>query len=241
MDPDQPRLHLHLLFMHEKDKNAFDNAVAQLGWPGTIKFSTHQCRLSELPETVKFDTIVSPANSYGRLDGAFDDAISRAFSPRREYLALTHVVQKTLYEEYRGFAPPGTCTVIRIPDEFAAESRNVWGTKHLALCPTMRIPQVVTWDKEVIYECIWTLLCAIDRHNRRLGEDETGSEVIKTVLMTPLATGVGKVSEKRWAAQLVTAVKQYERAVANPETFSSLEPRDIFDLDNEIAATYEAA
>lgn len=241
MESNQPRLHLHLLFMHEKDKNAFDNAVAQLGWPGTISFSTHQCRLSELAETVKFDTIVSPANSYGRLDGAFDDAISRVFSPQSEYLALTHVVQKKLYQEYRGFAPPGTCTIIRIPDEFAAESRNVWGTKHLALCPTMRVPQVVIWDKEVIYECIWSLLCAIDRHNRHLKEDDSSSEAIKTVLMTPLATGVGKVSEKRWAAQLVTAMKQYERAVVNPETFSALEPRAIFDLDDEIRATYGVA
>ncbi|KAK3191279.1 hypothetical protein K4F52_002489 [Lecanicillium sp. MT-2017a] len=225
--------------MHQKDNDAFDEAVQRLGWPDTISFTTHRSKLSELPESVKFDTIVSPANSYGRLDGAFDDAISRAFSPQSQYLALTRVVQAQLYDQYRGFAPPGTCTLVRIPDEFTAESRNVWGTKHLALCPTMRIPQVVVWDKEVIYECIWTLLCAVDKHNRRLGEGSGGGdETIRTILMTPLATGVGKVSEKRWAAQLVTAVKHFERALVQPETFGALDPQHIFDLDDEIAATY---
>jgi O-acetyl-ADP-ribose deacetylase (regulator of RNase III) len=49
-------------------------------------------RLNRLDPLVTFDLIVSPANSYGRLDGAFDDAILLAFSPRDDYEALMRAV-----------------------------------------------------------------------------------------------------------------------------------------------------
>ena len=138
--------------MEEHFSEAFEVAKNRLRLPSSVPIKIHNCRLSALPSSVRFDTIVSPANSYGRLDGAFDDAISRALSPRDDYLALTHVVQKKLYEQYHGFAPPGTCTLVRFPDDFQARSRNVWGTHRVALCPTMRMPADVRWDREVIYE-----------------------------------------------------------------------------------------
>lgn len=123
-------------------------AAAEHGVYSLTSVEIHDCALSTLPASVQFDTVVSPANSYGKLDGGFDDAISRAFSPRDDYLALTRVVQTELYEEWRGFAPPGTCTLLRMPESFRSRSKNIWGTKYLALCPTMRVPMNVTWDRE---------------------------------------------------------------------------------------------
>ncbi|KAF5680770.1 hypothetical protein FHETE_158 [Fusarium heterosporum] len=213
---------IHLLCMEEKFSDAFEIARKSRKLPDSVSIEIRNCALSQLPENVKFDTIVSPANSYGRLDGAFDDAISRQFSPRDDYLALTRVAQAQLYKTWRGFAPPGTCTLVHIPEEFDARSRNVYGTRRVALCPTMRMPANVQWDKEVVYECIWSLLCAIDNRNR-----DTTNDRIESVLMTPLATGVGRVSAEKWAWQTILAMKHFVEASENPEKWSSLGWEDL--------------
>ncbi|RSL98383.1 hypothetical protein CEP52_010359 [Fusarium oligoseptatum] len=216
--------HIHLLCMEERYIDAFEAARVSRKLPSSFSIEIHDYALSQLPSSVQFDTIVSPANSYGRLDGAFDDAISRAFAPRDDYHALTGVAQKKLYEQWRGFAPPGTCTLVRIPDEFQPRSRNVWGTKRVALCPTMRMPADANWDREVVYECIWSLLCAVDNHNRdvKAGKAPEGEEEIRSILMTPLATGVGRLSPEKWAAQAVLALKHFTEASENPEKWGAL-------------------
>ncbi|KAH7323115.1 hypothetical protein B0I35DRAFT_350782 [Stachybotrys elegans] len=212
-----PVPHLHLLLMEEQFAHAFEQAAEGLRLHPSVTWTKHDSALSMLPDHVQFDAIVSPANSYGLMDGGFDDALSRAFSPIGEYDALTRIAQQTLYKEWRGYAPPGTCTIVRIPDSFSAGNKNVWGTKHLLLCPTMRMPQNVTWDREVVYECIWSLLCAVDKHN-----SAEGAERIESVLMPPLATGVGRVTPKRWASQVVLAINHFIDATNEDTKWESL-------------------
>jgi O-acetyl-ADP-ribose deacetylase (regulator of RNase III) len=198
---------------------------------------------SGLDSNVKFNCVVSPANSYGLLDGGFDDAISRAFSPADNYYALTRHVQIELYKQYRGFVPPGTCTIIPIPKEYAERSKTTdrWGCRWLALCPTMRVPYNANWDREVVYECVWSLLCAIDRHNRSArhsSDSELRESVIDSILMTPLATGVGRVSAERWAHQTVLALKHYISAVENAAQWTSLDWNQVGKLSDEVAETH---
>lgn len=205
--------------MEEKYIAAWSDAVKTFQLPASINVTVHYDRLAELPSTVRFDAIVSPANSYGRMDGGFDDALSRAFSPKQDYLALTRVVQAKLYAEWRGFAPPGSCTIVNLDGDNSL--KNEWGCKYLALCPTMKIPQNVVWDREVVYECVWALLAAVDRHNRKTNEKNGSNDIvvdveeseIKSFLMTPLATGYGGWSPERWAAQTVLAIKHFVEAV----------------------------
>ena len=140
----------HLLFMDHDHLVAFNSSKDEYLLPPSVQIAVHESRLADLPASVTFDAIVSPANSYARLDGGFDDALSRAFSPKNDYLALTRRAQQVLYKEWRGFAPPGTCTLIDLKHESLRE--EPWGCRYLALCPTMKIPQKVTWDKEVVYE-----------------------------------------------------------------------------------------
>ncbi|UNI22355.1 hypothetical protein JDV02_008251 [Purpureocillium takamizusanense] len=236
--------HIHLLCMEKRFISAFTSAIAHHGLASStaLTFDVHNAALQFVPESTHFDLVVSPANSYGRLDGGFDDAISRAFSPRDDYLALTRVAQHTLYDAWRGFAPPGTCTLVRIPDEFGPpRSRNVWGARYVALCPTMRTPQEVTWDREVVYESVWSLLVAVDRHNEAIRADGTGGNLdvkIKSMLMTPLATGIGRVSEERWAHQCVLAMKHFLEAKQRPDKWSNLTPVDIFEHTNEVVDTW---
>lgn len=232
--------HIRLLCMEKRFSEAFTAAVENYTLPESVKIDIHNFPLSQFPASFTFDTIVSPANSYGRLDGAFDDAISRAFSPTDDYLALTRKAQQDLYKQWRGFAPPGTCTMIRIPDEFHERSRNIWGTKRIALCPTMRTPQDTRWDKEVVYECVWSMLCAVGNHNMDLKEGKAeGEEEIKTVLMTPLATGCGRVSPEKWATQLVLALTHYADSLSHKELWSALDWDTIEKRSLEVERTWQ--
>ena len=158
--------------MNEKYTEAFKAAATKLNLPSNIQVTHHNNSLSGLDSSLRFECVVSPANSYALLDGGFDDAISRAFSPADNYYALTRHAQAELYKMSRGFAAPGTCTLIPIPKDFAERSRtgDRWGCRWLALCPTMRVPDNVEWDREVVYDCVWNLLCAIERHNRDVEE-----------------------------------------------------------------------
>lgn len=240
MASSSPVPHLHLLCMMPQEGRAFQQAADSCGLPASVTTSMHRCFMSMLPAEVKFDLVVSPANSYGRLDGSFDDAISKAFAPRDDYHALTAVAQRILYDRWRGFAPPGTATLVRIPDAFEARSNNVWGAKYVALCPTMRTPDNVRWDREVVYECVWSLLCAVDQHNRAIEEGKGPEDgvKIKTLLMTPLATGCGMVTPQRWAEQAVLAIKHFVQAVENPERWSNMQWLDIQQDAAEVEKTW---
>lgn len=212
---------------------AFDEALSNL-WPDyapdKIKITSFNERLNSLPPSTKFDLVVSPANSYGRLDGAFDHAISKTFSPPDDYHAITRAAQLVLYEKWRGFAPPGTCTLVEFPEDL---KNNARGCKWVALCPTMREPENVNWNREVVYECVWSLLCQVEGHNRR------SSEQIRTVLMTPLAAGVGRVSKERWAAQTVMAMRHFVEAIERPEAWRSLQWDSIEKICDEVSETWK--
>lgn len=219
-----------LLCMEKRFIKDYNEALSAQ-WPSFAKNPKVNVRvvnesLRNVPSKEKFQLVVSPANSYGRLDGAFDDAISRVFClPHHPYDTLTDAAQKVLYERWRGFAPPGTCTLVPFPHDL--EGKNKWGCKWVAICPTMRTPEAVSWDYEVIYECVWSLLCEVEGWNRDRTEDR-----INTILITPLATGVGGVSGKRWAAQFVLALKHFVDALEKPERWGHLGWQE---LDVEVA------
>ncbi|KAI0128365.1 hypothetical protein BJ170DRAFT_324836 [Xylariales sp. AK1849] len=237
--------HIHLLCMQPRASDAFKAAVKEYSLPSsTLSYTVYNTYLSDLPATVTFDCVVSPANSYGILDGGFDDALSRALAPKNDYGALTRAAHAHLHAEHRGFLPPGSCSILRIPDEFRAGGqlryhRRGWGCQWLALCPTMRVPQLCDWDREVVYECIWSLLNAVERHNAK-AKDATGegkaNQVIRSILMTPLGTGTGGISAEKWARQAVLAMKHFVEAVQKPETWTTW--FDVKDADRAINTTH---
>ncbi|KAH8679797.1 hypothetical protein BGZ60DRAFT_428097 [Tricladium varicosporioides] len=219
--------HIHLLCMQPSASDAFTAALKQYKvTSSTIEYTIYNTYLADLPSTLTFDLVVSPANSYAILDGGFDNAISRAFSPKDDYSALTRAAQKEIYDSHRGYLPPGQCKIVKIPEEFRGKLRyhegNGWGCKYLALCPTMRMPTPCNWDKEIVYECIWSLLNSIEKHNWAATEDEnSGLSVIESILMTPLGTGTGGISDEKWARQAVLAIKHYTDAVEKPEVYNA--------------------
>ena len=113
---------------------------------------------------------------------------------------------------------------------------NVFGCRFLGLCPTMRFPENVKWDREVVYEVVWALLCQVEGWNR--GQGDEGVDRIETVLMPPMATGVGRVPKERWAAQLVMALKHFVDALEKPDRWRRLTWYDLHDEVVEVEKTY---
>ncbi|KAI0363693.1 macro domain-like protein [Pilatotrama ljubarskyi] len=173
---------------------------------------------------IKFDCVVSPANSFGKFDGGFDQILSDTLAPADDSDALTRAAQAVLYKRWRGYAPPGTCTLIPLAGTPCAANR--FDCRFVALCPTMRFPGSVTWHKEIVYNCVWSLLVEIDAHNA-VTSGETGTERIETVVMTGLAAGTGAYSPRECAKQTALAFAHFEEASANPEKWAALTWGDI--------------
>ncbi|KAL5335432.1 hypothetical protein BJX70DRAFT_323092 [Aspergillus crustosus] len=99
----------------------------------------------------------------------------------------------------------------------------------------MRTPDSARWDREVVYECVWSLLCAVEGWNRGFDSGasslESSSEGpgkdralgrIESVLVTPMATGYGGVSAEKWAAQVVLAMRHFVDALEKPDRWRNL-------------------
>lgn len=200
----------------------------------------------------QFDCLMSPANSYGIMDGrqvhplthpwidlkalySYDHYLSAAFQPsEKEYDALTRAVQATLYKEWAGYAPPGSCTLAPLPPRLIESNR--FGCSYIAVLPAMRVPENVTWDKDIVYNSMWSLLASLARHHD--AAVNTGEEPkIKTVLMTGLATGVGRISYTRCAEQMALAVKHFAEARENEDKWSKLNWVDVGILDIQVEKT----
>jgi O-acetyl-ADP-ribose deacetylase (regulator of RNase III) len=112
--------------------------------------------------------------------------------------------------------------------------RNILHCRYLAHCPVMRAPGDVRWNKEVVYNCTWSLLNAIDNHNTLTGN---GVGSITKVLVTGFGTGTGRISPKRCAEQMILALKHFLARVNNRNK-TTFHPNEISVEDHEIRATH---
>ena len=167
----------------------------------------------------------------------FDYFLAKALSPNN-VSAPTGFVQAALYKQWKGFAPPGSCTLI--PLKGSSFENNPPGCAYIALCPTMRIPGSVTWNREIVYNLMWSILVSLEQHNAAVDDlTQIGTGVrIRKVVMTGLGTGVGGISSERFAQQMALAVKHFLDASANPEKWSSLSWDNTISYDVEIRRTH---
>lgn len=244
--------HMHILCMEREAAAAWHAAMEhyKLNSSLHVQYTIHDCALSQLSSKLHFDAVISPANSYAILDGGFDDAISRAFSPKDDYAALTHHAQAYLYTTDHGYLPPGQCRIVHLPGEWREEKRlryhdgTGWGVRYLVLLPTMRMPSRCDWDRELVYECVWSMLNNIERHNDSVADGKGGEEAgrgsnIRSLLMTPLGTGTGFISYERWARQAALAIKHWLESTENPEKWMRRDWRDLARIEAEIKLTHE--
>ncbi|KAI0077619.1 macro domain-like protein [Panus rudis PR-1116 ss-1] len=154
-----------------------------------------------------FDCIVSPANAFGIMDGGYDLALSRAFIVDGDIWALTNAVQDVLFKKHRGYLPPGCCTMVPLSPTLTAS--NPLGCTSLAVVPTMRTPEDVSWHRDLVYECMWNLLVALWRWNE--GERPEAAPRIQQVLLTGLGTGNGGIDLDKCAKQMFLAALNFAR------------------------------
>ncbi|MEH2030583.1 MAG: macro domain-containing protein [Nostoc sp.] len=119
-----------------------------------------------------FDCMVSPANSFGMMDGGIDAAIIRFFGH-----SLMARVQQRILEDYLGEQPVGTSLIVETGHH-----------KHpfLAHTPTMRVPMIIT-GTDIPYIAMWAMLLAVRHHNQQ------ARQKINTIACPGLGTGIGRV------------------------------------------------
>lgn len=138
-----------------------------------------------------FDCMVSPANSFGLMDGGVDAAITRYFSE-----ALMYRVQERILSDYLGEQPVGTSMIV----ETGHRARPF-----LAHTPTMRVPMpIATTDN--VYSAMWAMLLAVRSHNRN--NPETARQI--AVVASPgLGTGIGRMPPEEAARQMAQAYRHF--------------------------------
>ncbi len=125
------------------------------------------------------ECIVSPANSYGCMDGGYDAAISN-------YLGWDFQlsVQQYIKDNFYGEQLVGTSFIIDAPKN-----------KKLIHTPTMIIPEVIL-DKRIAYTAMRsTLMCALKNN-------------IKSIAIPPLGAGIGQIRNEEAAVLMLAAYKQ---------------------------------
>ena len=98
---------------------------------------------SGFEELEEFDCLVSPANSFGLMDGGIDAAIIRFFGE-----SLMERVQERILRDYLGEQPIGTCLLVD-----TGHPRHPF----LAHAPTMRVPMEID-RTDYAYLAMWATL-----------------------------------------------------------------------------------
>jgi O-acetyl-ADP-ribose deacetylase (regulator of RNase III) len=139
------------------------------------------------------DAVVSPANSFGFMDGGIDLAYRRHFG-----MDLQSRVQAKIRNEFRGELPVGQATVVPTGNE---------RVPYLVAAPTMRVPDRIG-DTVNVYLAFRAALLAVLAHNY-----ETPS-AINSIRVPALGTGIGAMPLARAARQMHAA---YESVFEAPE------------------------
>jgi O-acetyl-ADP-ribose deacetylase (regulator of RNase III) len=130
------------------------------------------------------DAVVSPANSFGYMDGGIDLAYRNFFG-----MGIQHRVRGKIRSDYFGELPVGQAFVIE--------------TDHgqipfLVVAPTMRVPDRIG-DTVNVYLAFRAALLAVIYHN------QSGRRPIGTVRVPAMGTGVGRMPIDRAARQMHAA------------------------------------
>lgn len=110
-----------------------------------------------MTEHPDIEAIVSPANSFGLMDGGYDKAITNYFGPE-----LMETVQLVILRDWFGEQPVGTSLSVPILNSLylkhIPEEEKVLEQNHILIhTPTMRTPEVII-DHRIVYQCMRTTL-----------------------------------------------------------------------------------
>ena len=130
---------------------------------------------------VRGDAVVSPANSFGFMDGGIDLAFSERFG-----WGLQARLQRLLSEQHCGELPVGQAVIVETLDDQCP---------FLVSAPTMRIPMQVASTPNA-YLAMRAALLALKSHNA------SGQRRIERVVCPGMASAIGAMPLERVARQM---------------------------------------
>lgn len=145
------------------------------------------------------DAIVSPANSFGIMDGGLDLAIRNQLG----YSVQTRL-QELIVAKHHGELPIGSAEIVPTNDER-------W--KYMVAAPTMRIPEPIPHTINA-YLAFRAVLVAVENFNRTIKKRQ-----IDTLVCSGMGTGVGNMSAMKCARQMRAAyeVAKTPSRIASPQ------------------------
>ena len=141
------------------------------------------------------DAMVSPANSFGIMDGGLDLAIRDTLG-----VGIEHRVRTRIVEHHHGELPVGVAEIV-------ATDHARW--PFLVCAPTMRVPEDASRTTNA-YLAFRAALLALATFGRERGAP------ISSVVCPGLCTGVGAMSARRCAAQMRIAHRHVTMPAAIP-------------------------
>jgi O-acetyl-ADP-ribose deacetylase (regulator of RNase III) len=133
---------------------------------------------------LKGDAIISPANSFGFMDGGIDLAYSKFFG-----WSLQKQLQTTLLNEFGGELPVGQAVILPTGNP---------QVPNLISAPTMRVPMDIAGTVNA-YLAFRAALRSVQAFNA------TSSTPLSTILCPGLGTGAGKMPPNICARQMLAA------------------------------------
>lgn len=141
------------------------------------------------------DAMVSPANSFGIMDGGLDLAIRHELG-----FEVEKKVQSKILNEFHGELPIGSTVTIETNNE-------KW--PFLIAAPTMRIPENISNTLNP-YLAFRAVLLAVKSHNLN------SSNKIKTLVCPGLGTGIGQVEPRKCSAHMRVAYMSISKPARIP-------------------------
>jgi len=133
------------------------------------------------------DAMVSPANSFGIMDGGLDLAIRDQLGHKVEAR-----IQEVIVARHHGELPIGSAEIVATDD-------SRW--RYMISAPTMRVPEPIPMTLNV-YMAFRAILVAVENFNKGLGKRE-----IDSIVCCGLGTGIGRVEPKKCANQMRAAYR----------------------------------
>jgi len=143
-----------------------------------------------------YNTLVSPANSFGFMDGGLDMIYTLRFGP-----SLQKRVQQLIQTEKNGELLVGDTIFLELDDpQF----------KHMIIAPTMRVPEALPLDSINAYLAMKAILINYFRGNDT-SLCVSNMSVVDGIAIPGLCMGVGNLTAKRSALQIKQALLDFCR------------------------------
>jgi len=143
------------------------------------------------------DAIVSPANSFGGMDGGID----------KEYI---HFFGNDLQDRVRNYISLDHGGELLVGEAQIVPTNND-SIDYLVVAPTMRTPQILN-DNSNIIKCTQAIFSTIEHHNEKASEEfysQKGLKMINSVLIPGLGTGCGNLLPSDSARAIYHGYQQF--------------------------------